>query len=290
MNVLLAYDASDCSQVALADAARAGLPAGTTIHLVSVTEWFPLPTPEADLVTIPTGIPVTTPVRFSQVGEDAGSLAKEGAERLRGLRPDLTIETVALSGSPAQQIVTYADQIDADLVIVGSHGRSAIGRLLLGSISQQVLHGATSSVRIARGSADRSGSISLLIAVDGSNYTPRIVDAVVARDWPEGTTATVVTSADYSYDRSEQTAGIARTTALHAQIVERLEAANIRATSRIDTEEVSPTRTLLAVAEQEQAETIFLGARGLTGFERFMLGSISSAVAMQADCSVEVVR
>ena len=83
---------------------------------------------------------------------------------------------------------------------------------------------------------------------------------------------------------------IARTTALHAQIVERLEAANIRATSRIDTEEVSPTRTLLAVAEQEQAETIFLGARGLTGFERFMLGSISSAVAMQADCSVEVVR
>ncbi len=53
-------------------------------------------------------------------------------------------------GDPVAEIVGLAEDVGADLVIVGSHGRSRVGRLLLGSVSQGVLHGAHCPVLVAR--------------------------------------------------------------------------------------------------------------------------------------------
>jgi nucleotide-binding universal stress UspA family protein len=53
-------------------------------------------------------------------------------------------------GDPVAEIVGLAEDVGADLVIVGSHGRSRFGRLLLGSVSQGVLHGARCPVLVAR--------------------------------------------------------------------------------------------------------------------------------------------
>lgn len=290
MTVLFAYDASDCSKVALADLVRAGIPSGSRVRIISVSEWFPLPAPEADLVTIPTGISVATPNDFASEEEGAKVHADVAAAELAELRPDLTIESVGRAGSPAQRVVEEAEEIGADLIVVGSHGRGALGRLFLGSVSQQILHGASVSVRIARGDLERSGPPSFLFAVDGSEYTPRTLDAILEREWPEGTTALVATAADYSYDLSEETAGLERIGRLHEQIVARLAEVGVTAVSHIDTEEVSPTRALQHLAESTGVEMLFVGARGLTGFERFMLGSVSSAIAMRAPCTVEVVR
>jgi nucleotide-binding universal stress UspA family protein len=75
---------------------------------------------------------------------------------------------------------------------------------------------------------------------------------------------------------------------LHAEVVGRLEAGGIATTSLI--EQVSPKRLLVDCAEKNDADCIVMGARGRTRFERMMLGSVSSAVAARAHCSVEVVR
>jgi len=53
-------------------------------------------------------------------------------------------------GSPVPEIVGLAEEVGADLIIVGSHGRSAIGRMFLGSVSEGVLHGARCPVLVAR--------------------------------------------------------------------------------------------------------------------------------------------
>ena len=50
------------------------------------------------------------------------------------------LTTAVLAGSPAQEIVRYADDQQADLIVVGSHGRAMVGRLLLGSVADRVLH------------------------------------------------------------------------------------------------------------------------------------------------------
>jgi hypothetical protein len=58
------------------------------------------------------------------------------------------------SGSPAPTIVAFAKEWDADLVIMGSHGRTGVARLLLGSVARNVLHHASCSVLVVRRHAD----------------------------------------------------------------------------------------------------------------------------------------
>ena len=50
------------------------------------------------------------------------------------------LTTAVLSGPPAQAIVKYAEEQQADLIVIGSHGRGAVSRLLLGSVAERVLH------------------------------------------------------------------------------------------------------------------------------------------------------
>ena len=60
------------------------------------------------------------------------------------------VERVELEGYPADTLVEYAEQVGADLVVVGSRGRGDIASLVLGSISHRVLHLAQCDVLIVR--------------------------------------------------------------------------------------------------------------------------------------------
>jgi nucleotide-binding universal stress UspA family protein len=58
------------------------------------------------------------------------------------------LTTSILAGSPAQEIVRYAADQQADVIVLGSHGRAMVGRLLLGSVADRVLHHAGRSVLV----------------------------------------------------------------------------------------------------------------------------------------------
>ena len=73
--------------------------------------------------------------------EEAVRLAEERA---------LHCESRLLLGEPAKKIVELADSIQADLIVVGSHGHGAISSALLGSVSRGVLHRAKRPVLIVR--------------------------------------------------------------------------------------------------------------------------------------------
>jgi nucleotide-binding universal stress UspA family protein len=72
------------------------------------------------------------------------------------------------------------------------------------------------------------------------------------------------------------------------QQVEKLHKAGLSASYLV--KEGDPRRVLLDEAEEWQATTILVGARGLTAVDRFLLGSVSASVAQRADCTVEIVR
>ena len=145
MKILIAYDGSECADAALTDLQRAGLPQQAEVHLLSVyAEWMPEAT---SFGMVDTGA-------ARQVQEwEKGALAmvRRARTMLKAPFPEWEIYTETATGSPAGLILHRAEELKADLIVVGSHGRSAFGRLVLGSVSQKVLHGAHCIVRIARG-------------------------------------------------------------------------------------------------------------------------------------------
>ena len=73
--------------------------------------------------------------------DDAAKLAEEAG---------ISVRTELLTGNPIDEIVAYADSVDADLIVVGSRGHGAVASALLGSVSQGVLHEARRPVLIFR--------------------------------------------------------------------------------------------------------------------------------------------
>jgi nucleotide-binding universal stress UspA family protein len=73
--------------------------------------------------------------------DDAAALAEE-----RGI----DAKTKLLVGDPAREIVAYAEEIDADLIVVGSRGLGKVGSALLGSVSHKLLHEAKRPVMVVR--------------------------------------------------------------------------------------------------------------------------------------------
>jgi nucleotide-binding universal stress UspA family protein len=89
--------------------------------------------------------------------DEAGVLALEGAQRVKARFPGWEVASGGLVGTPASALMQKAETWHADLIVVGSHGRSAIGRLLLGDVSKQVPTEAPCSVEVVR-VTERHGS------------------------------------------------------------------------------------------------------------------------------------
>ena len=86
--------------------------------------------------------------RVDQVRDRREQLARELVER--GRRDGVPVSVLVWEGDPGDRIVEAAEAEDADLVLVGSHGRGAVGRLLLGSVSEHVVRNAPCPVLVVR--------------------------------------------------------------------------------------------------------------------------------------------
>ena len=311
MKILIAYDGSDCAEAALDDLAQAGLPEVAEAIVMSVTEvWLP-PPPVSSYEIVEQAMSVRVPadlkkvyVKGSHAVKEARALAEKGAARIRATLPGWKVQTEAIYGSPSWELVFKADKWKPDLVVVGSHGRSALGRFVLGSVSQRVLAEAHCSVRIARGRVEEPGSpVRIIIGIDGSAASHAAVRTVAERNWPlqsqvrvvivddplkptfVGEVMPLVTESVEESNRIDR----ARIEKLANDAAKLLKSKHLHAAASI--EEGDPKHVLPRVAEEWGANSIFVGATGFSNrFERFVLGSVSASVAARAHCSVEVVR
>jgi nucleotide-binding universal stress UspA family protein len=285
MKILIVYDGSSCADLALEDMRQAGLPRVAEAVVLSVSElWTPVvESAGAGEVRIVGALPVSL--------EKAESLAQTACERVQSYFPDWTVKAEARLGAPATVIIEKDDEWRPDLIVVGSHGRSALGRFMLGSVSQKVVTEAHCSVRVARGEgSDAEAPARLLIGVDGSPDAEAAITVVATRVWPASSKARVVIALDDVV--SEVIDHIEGGRAWIHETIEaagaRLRAAGLTVSSQI--RKGDPKSILPAEAESWGADCIFVGTRGLNRFERFRLGSVSAATAARAHCSVEVVR
>ncbi len=71
-------------------------------------------------------------------------------EQIRPIDSSIAVRHVLLEGDPAEQIVAHARQSGADLIVMGTQGRTGMERLLLGSVAEKVLRDATCSVLVVK--------------------------------------------------------------------------------------------------------------------------------------------
>lgn len=299
MKLLIGHDGSDCANTAIDDLRRAGLPAEAEACVMTVADVW-LPAAEAAEVIGPA--PVLHPAiaaareRAAQAVEEANALSQDGAARVRACFPGWTVTAEAVGDSPYWALIKRADHWRPDLLVVGSHGRSAVGRAVMGSVAQKAVQHAQCSVRIGRShSAIGEGkAIRIIVGVDGSSEATAAVGVVAGRNWPTGSEATVLAAADLRM--ATAVTGLfppvddAVTGARRAvdRAVEELRSAGLAATGVL--REGDPKRALVAAAEEWGADCIFVGAHGLGRLDRFLIGSVSSSVTARAHCSVEVIR
>ncbi len=67
-------------------------------------------------------------------------------EQIRPVNDGIEVRHVLLEGSPAEEIIRYATEQAVDLIVMGTHGRTGLERLLMGSVAEQVVRGAPCSV------------------------------------------------------------------------------------------------------------------------------------------------
>jgi len=308
MKVLIGYDGSSFADAAIDDLQRAGLPENTQAKVLCVADVWPSMPPIYRDAIVPGPAELSFAVtdaaqgRIKAAEQEAADLAERARQRVAAAFPAWAVEAESCSDSPASALTERAQQWNADLLVIGSHGRGAIARLFFGSISQKVLRYAPCSVRVARHLEHREpGPPRIMVGLDTSEGAAAALDAVASRPWPAGTTVRLVTAVDVrlataipvleaaayepSYVATDEQ-GWLREAQQHAAGVLRRAVLVCDSTLKDgDAKHVLPIE-----ADAWHADCIFVGAKGISRIERFLLGSVSSAVAARAHCSVEVIR
>lgn len=295
MKVLIAIDSSPCSQRVLDEASARPWPLDTDFFVLNVVD-------------------VQRFARFPAMIEDARGEATElvnsAAQQLLHAGHKALAE-VRL-GFPRKVISECAKELQADLIMVGSHGHSAIGRFLLGSVAQAVLRIAPCPVEIVRfpagGAAPSSHPMKVLLATDGSECSLAAAISVAARPWPGGTVFKVVgveelvaletpmaaspLASIYPASLLEELLADAHTRAVNAVESARkiLQTAGLKVLDQQPIPAGDARSTILDLAQAWPADLVVLGSHGRRGWDRFLMGSVAESVAVHAHCSVEVTR
>ena len=147
MIIVLATDGTKQSDAAIEITKTLKLDDGDQIRVISVVDMaLPLS------VDIYAGYQPSTEEIESAVMKNAQTILETTGNKLKEIfaHKNVSIITELLNGSPESRIVEKAEELQADLIIVGSHGYNRWERLLLGSVSDSVIHHAPCSVLVVR--------------------------------------------------------------------------------------------------------------------------------------------
>ena len=147
MRVLLATDGTDQSNAALEALKTINLSDGDEVEIVSVIE-----TVYPSVIDIYGGYLPDTAELLEKERESARAFLQEAAKKAGAFfsGDDIAISTEVLAGSPESAIVERAEETGTDLIVVGSHGYRSWERLLIGSVSDSVVHHAPCTVMVVR--------------------------------------------------------------------------------------------------------------------------------------------
>jgi nucleotide-binding universal stress UspA family protein len=125
---LVAHDLTSLGHAAAAEAAALAHPTGGRLYLLHV-------------------YPETIRAPYDRDGnatfnreEEQRNVMRGAAEQLKATHPGLHIDIEVLEGDPKTRILEEADRLNAHMVVVGTHDRKGLSRLMLGSVAEAIVH------------------------------------------------------------------------------------------------------------------------------------------------------
>ena len=204
---------------------------------------------------------------------------------------DVVADASVREGFPHEEILTEVDQAGADLVVMSSHGRSGVGRYLMGSVTEKVVRLAGVPVLTLHGERVPAAYDRVLVPTDGSDTAEAAERRAVgiARQFDAALDVlTVVETTGVGFDvRSEQ-----RRAEWERAAKRIVDAAVERArTAGVDDVEGAvrfgtPHQEIRTSAEERDADLIVVGTHGRTGLNRYLLGSVAERVIRLATVPV----
>lgn len=237
-------------------------------------------------------------------GEVIDTLEREG-ERIieatanRATERGVSTKTEVVQGRPYSTIVEYADARRIDVIVMPTHGRRGLERFLLGSTTERVVRRANVPVLTIRPNGDNGPQYpyqNVLVPTDGSNCANQALAMGADVAGVEGSTLhllSVIAIASLGVDVRPDL----QLETLEAQAQELIEAGQTFAKEAgIDsvsgTVEYGPSihQTILTYIEDHSIDLVVLGTHGRTGFDRYVLGSVTEYVIRTSPIPVLTVR
>jgi nucleotide-binding universal stress UspA family protein len=134
--ILVAHDFSPCSQAAAREAVRDAARSGDPVVLLHVFSVLPMP-PAIDSAAAAASLSTTAELEHTLEVELTRQLERI-ADDLRAEAPGVQFELAVREGSTAECILDEAERRHAQRVVVGTHGRTGLAHLLLGSTAERV--------------------------------------------------------------------------------------------------------------------------------------------------------
>ena len=279
--ILLATDGSGDASLAGQAAADISDKTGARLHVVHV--WTDVPPPAYPNMML----------------DDYSRLAEEEARKL--LRRQAWSAQVAggrvaghhlREGGPVEEIIFLAEELEADLVVVGRRGVGRVKRLITGSVSEGVVHQASCPVLVVRGGEQAWPPARIVVGDDGSLPAKKAGGLATELGDVFGTEVIFVRA----YRNPAEPVGgwsARQRSELDEARLQDLQSLSARA-ERLETSthcrpetklaEGDPALTVLSVAREEQSPRTLLavGSRGLGAPKRMLLGSVSTRVLRAA--------
>ncbi len=284
--ILLATDGSEEAGTATKAAAELSKATGSEVHVVYV-----LPT-EAQLIGHHLYSDEMRESVIERAERDARTFLEEQAERVSS-EGGKVAERHLRAGRPDKEIVRLAGVLEAGTIVVGSRGLGAIGRALMGSVSDSVVRHAHCPVMVVHGEPIVFPT-KIMLATDGSEEANLTASTAAALAGDTDSELHVVTVGPFvptvfaaTEEEPARMAREARRT-LDEQ-VGLIEAAGGRV-AQAHLRLGGAAEEIVALAEDIEAGLIAMGSRGRGGIRRALMGSVSDSVVRHAHCAVLVVR
>jgi nucleotide-binding universal stress UspA family protein len=209
----------------------------------------------------------------------------------------IPVKRVLLAGTPARGIEEAADELDADLVVLGTRGRGGLTRLLLGSVAERALRLAERPTLIVRGEegevTEAPRLTQILCPMNDSPVAMAAFHAAHTTARLFGAKLTVLTVVEEA-GRAEAPGSLSRAVeALRARLVQELGASAEEDLARCQFQAVAregdAAEQVIAQAREDAVDLVILGAQHKRFFDSTVLGVTTDRVTRHAPCPVLVV-